>query len=127
MSDLNAHTTAFMSTFNDGDYDKMLGLLSPDCVYMDPNGIEHKGVDAIGASLKSIFDGTLGSVQYTVSSTMLDEASDRALVAWTMMMTAADGQQSCVDGLDILDFRDGKLISKNAFCKAKGLAIRSVK
>ena len=44
-----------------------------------------------------------------------------------MMMTAADGQQSCVDGLDILDFRDGKLISKNAFCKANGLAIRSVK
>lgn len=126
MSDLYATTTAFMSTFNDGDYDKMLGLLSPDCLYVDPNGVEHKGVEAIGASLKSIFDGTLGHVQYSVSSTMLDEASNRALVVWAMVMTAADGQKSCVDGLDILDFRDGKLVSKNAFCKATGLAIRSV-
>lgn len=125
MSNLYASTNAFMSTFNDRDFDKMLSLLSSDCVYIDPNGREHRGVEATGASLKSIFDGTLGSVQYSVSSTILDEASNRALVVWTMVMTAENGQKSSVEGLDILGFREGQLVSKNAFCKADALSIRA--
>lgn len=124
MTELSNSTAAFMGTFNDGAYDRMLGLLSPDAVYVDPNGVEHEGVDAIGESLKSIFDGTLGRVSYDVSSTILDEAEQRALVTWTMSMTAADGSSSSIDGLDILRFRQGLLISKNAFCKAETLAIR---
>ena len=126
MSSLADSTTAFMSTFNDGEFDRMVSLLSPDAVYVDPNGAEHIGVDAIGASLKSIFDGSLGSVSYDVSSTILDESDQRALVTWTMVMTAADGSVSSVDGLDILRFEAGRLVSKNAFCKAEALAIRSV-
>lgn len=126
MTDLSTSTKAFMSTFNEGDYDRMIGQLAPDAIYVDPNGVEHKGTDAIGASLKSIFDGTLGSVRYEVSSTILDEANDRALVTWTMLMTAADGAKSALDGLDVLQFREGRLVSKNAFCKAEGLAIRTV-
>ncbi|MFV0923486.1 nuclear transport factor 2 family protein [Sphingomonas parapaucimobilis] len=126
MSSLADSTTAFMSTFNGGEFDRMVSLLSPDAVYVDPAGAEHSGVDAIGASLKSIFDGSLGSVSYDVSSTILDESDQRALVTWTMVMTAADGSVSSVDGLDILRFEAGRLVSKNAFCKAEALAIRSV-
>jgi hypothetical protein len=126
MSSLADSTTAFMSTFNDGEFERMLSLLSPEAVYIDPNGIEHSGVAEIGASLKSIFDGSLGSVSYDVSSTVLDESDQRALVTWTMVMTAADGSVSSVDGLDILRFEHGRLVSKNAFCKAEALAIRSV-
>ena len=125
MSELSNNTAAFMGTFNDGDYDRMLGRLSPDAVYVDPNGFEHEGVDAIGASLKSIFDGTLGRVSYDVSSTILDETEQRALVTWTMSMQASDGSSSSIDGLDILRFRQGLLISKNAFCKADTLAVRT--
>lgn len=126
MSDLSDNTTAFMNTFNDKDYDRMVELLSSEAVYVDPNGIEHRGRAAIGTSLRSIFDGTLGDVSYDVTSTILDEPNARALVTWTMMMTAADGSRSMVDGLDILRFEDGRLVSKNAFCKAESLAIRSV-
>ncbi|MHA0333469.1 nuclear transport factor 2 family protein [Sphingomonas aquatilis] len=126
MSELSDSTTAFMNTFNEKDYDGMIGLLSPDAVYVDPNGIEHRGTAAIGTSLKSIFDGTLGNVSYDVTSTILDDRNCRALVTWTMMMTAADGTRSTVDGLDILRFENGRLMSKNAFCKAEGLAIRPV-
>ena len=126
MSSLADSTTAFMSTFNGGEFDRMVSLLSPDAVYVDPAGAEHSGVDAIGASLKSIFDGSLGSVSYDVSSTILDESDQRALVTWTMVMTAADGSVSSVDGLDILRVEAGRLVSKNAFCKAEALAIRSV-
>ena len=97
MSSLADSTTAFMSTFNGGEFDRMVSLLSPDAVYVDPAGAEHSGVDAIGASLKSIFDGSLGSVSYDVSSTILDESDQRALVTWTMVMTAADGSVSSVD------------------------------
>lgn len=126
MSDLSTSTTAFMSTFNDGDFDRMVGLLSPDAVYIDPNGVEHTGAEAIGASLASIFDGSLGRVRYEVGSTILDERNGRALVTWTMVMTASDGTRSAVDGLDILRFEEGRLVSKNAFCKAEGLAIRLI-
>lgn len=125
MSKLSICTAAFMSTFNDGDFDRMLSLLSPDAVYIDPHGVEHRGIDAIGASLRSIFDGTLGSVGYDVHSTILDEATQRALVTWTMVMTAADGSRTSADGLDILRFEDGRLVAKNAFCKADSLAIRA--
>lgn len=76
-------------------------------------------------SLRSIFDGTLGSVHYEVHSTILDEATQRALVTWTMLMTAADGSRSSAEGLDILQFEDERLVSKNAFCKADSLAIRA--
>lgn len=126
MSNLEASTTAFMSTFNDGDYNEMLRLLSPNAVYIDPNGLKHTGVEEIGASLKSVFDGTLGNVSYQVTSTILDEVKHQALVTWTMVMTAADGAISAVDGLDILRFDEDKLVSKNAFCKAQELAIRAI-
>lgn len=125
MPSLADSTNAFMSTFNEGEFERMIGLLAPEAVYIDPNGIEHSGVDKIGASLKSIFDGSLGSVSFDVTSTLLDESDQRALVTWMMVMTAADGSVSSVDGLDILRFEAGRLVSKNAFCKAEALAIRS--
>lgn len=126
MPDLSALTTAFMNTFNDGDFDRMLALLSPTAIYVDPNDTEHRGPEAIGASLKSIFDGTLGTVSYKVKSTVINDDLQLSLVTWTMVMTTKDGSASSVEGLDILRFEDGRLVSKDAYCKAETLAIQSV-
>lgn len=126
MATLSSNTRRFMSTFNDGQFERMLSFFAVNGVYIDPNGVEHRGNDAIGASLAPIFDGSLGVVHYEVTSTILDEEQSRALVTWRMGMTSASGEKSEIDGLDILCFKDDKLILKNAFCKANELAIRSV-
>jgi len=125
MNNFESEVERFMKTFNTGDFDGMLATFSQDGVYIDPHGTEHRGASAISTALGPIFQGALGSVRYEVTSTLLDEAQSRALVTWTLVMTSADGTKSALDGLDILAYRDGKLESKNAFCKATDLAIRS--
>lgn len=125
MTDFRSEVERFMQTFNTGDFDGMLATFAEGGAYIDPHGSEHRGLSAISAALRPIFEGALGTVHYDVTSTLIDDAQCRALVTWTLLMTAADGAKSAVDGLDILEYRDGKLEIKNAFCKAVDLRIRS--
>lgn len=126
MNNIAEISKSFMNTFNTGDFAAMLGFFAEDSVYIDPHGVEHKGVSAIGDALAPNFEISDGDAHYEVTSTILDEDQSMALVTWTLLLTAADGTKSTIVGLDILHIRDGKIVLKNAFCKANEIAIRRV-
>lgn len=126
MKSLSEIVSSFMGTFNVGDYEAMLEFISDTAVYIDPNGIEHKGRAAVGEALAPGFAVSDSKSHYEVTATMIDEDQSMGLVTWTLLITAPDGTQSSIDGLDILHVRDGKITLKDAFCKANEIAVRQV-
>lgn len=115
-----------MATFNTGDFEAMLEYFSEGSVYVDPHGVEHIGVCAIGDALAPSFEVSDSISHYQITSTIIDEGQFTALVTWTLLITAPDGTKSAIEGLDILHVRDGKIVLKNAFCKANELSIRQM-
>ena len=115
-----------MGTFNTGDFGAMLEFFSEGSVYIDPYGVEHNGVSASGDALAPSFEVSDSKSHYQITSTIIDEGQSMALVTWTLVITAPDGTKSAIDGLDILHVQDGKIVLKNAFCKANELTIRKV-
>ncbi len=126
MKSLSEIVSAFMGTFNAGDYEAMLAFISDTAVYIDPHGIEHKGRAAIGNALAPGFAVSDSQSHYQVTSTLTDEEQSIALVTWTLLITAPDATESAIVGLDILHVRDGKIVRKDAFCKAGDLAVRQI-
>lgn len=126
MNSLSAIASAFMETFNTGNFDAMLEYFSRDSVYIDPYSAEHVGVSAIADALAPSFEVSDSKSQYQITSAIVDECQCSALVTWTLLITAADGTKSAIEGLDILHIRDGKILLKNAFCKANELSIRQM-
>lgn len=126
MKSLSEIVSSFMGTFNAGDYEAMLAFLSDSAVYIDPHGIEHQGRTAIGDALAPGFAVSDSPSSYQITSTIVDEEQSMALVTWTLRLAAPDGAVSEIDGLDILHVRDGKIVRKEAFCKAGDLAVRQI-
>jgi len=126
MTRLSDIVSSFMATFNARDYEAMLAFVANGAVYLDPQGIEHCGRAAVGAALAPGFAVSDSRSRYEITSTMIDEDQSMALVAWTLFITAPDGAESAIDGLDILHVRDGKIVRKDAFCKASGIAVRTI-
>jgi ketosteroid isomerase-like protein len=126
MKSLSEIVSSFMGTFNTGDFEAMLEFFSEGSVYIDPYGVEHNGVSAIGDALAPSFEVSDSKSRYQITSTIIDEGQSMALVTWTLFITAQDGTKSAIDGLDILHVQDGKIVLKNAFCKANELTIRKV-
>ncbi|WP_300113052.1 nuclear transport factor 2 family protein [Sphingobium sp.] len=124
MNSLSEIASSFMGTFNAGDYEAMLAFISEGAVYNDPHGIEHEGRAAIGDALAPGFAVSDSHSRYQVTSTLIDEEQSMALVTWTLHIAAPDGTASAIEGLDILHVRDGKIVRKDAFCKAADLAFR---
>lgn len=118
---LAERTDRFMTRFNLADLDGIVASFAAGGVYHDPVGHAHSGQDAIRAALAPLFDGSMGKLHYAIQETLLDESDERALVTWTLSMTAQDGVISRLRGLDILRFSGQELREKNCYCKADAL------
>ena len=116
---LTAIARAFLDSFNDGDVDTMMTYFDQaDCVYEDPTGGIHKGPSAVRAALEPNFTGVWGKVRYDLEDLVADPRKNTALAYWTLNMTRGDVCRR-LRGTDILKFRDGKLVSKLCYVKAK--------
>lgn len=116
----------FMNHFNVSDLDGALSDFTKDGQYIDEFGTTHQGAAAIRTALTPIFDGTFGTLAYTIEEMMLDSGNNRALVTWTLKITGADRAVSKMRGLDVLDFDGDKVRSKNCYIKAKEVLIEPV-
>ena len=110
---------AFLDAFNRHDLDAIMSFFADDCVFYMPRGSEpwgqrFMGRDAVREGLASRFAG-LPDVHY---------GDDRhwacgqfGVSEWLLTGTTTAGKRIEVRGVDLLEFRDGKIIRKDSYWK----------
>jgi ketosteroid isomerase-like protein len=110
---------AILDAFNDHDLDRIMGFFAEDCSLdmprgPDPWGQRFVGKAAVREGLASRFEGLpdarWGNERHFVSGNM-------AVSEWLLTGTRPDGERVEVRGCDHYEFRDGKVVRKDAYWK----------
>lgn len=109
----------FLDAFNRHDLDAIMGYFADECVlYMPrgqgPRGTHYAGKQAVRAGLATRFEG-IPDVHYGDDKHWA--CGDFGVSEWTITGTTVAGKRLEVRGVDLLEFRDGKITRKDAFWK----------
>lgn len=109
----------FLAAFNAHDLDAVMEFFSVDCeLYMprgrEPGGTRYAGKSGVREGLATRFAG-IPDVHYGDDSHWV--AGDLGVSTWLLTGTTTDGRQIRVRGVDLLAFRDGKVIKKDSYWK----------
>jgi ketosteroid isomerase-like protein len=110
---------AFLAAFNAHDLDAIMGFFADDCELLMPRGTEAWGTRYIGKAavreglatrLAGLPDVHYGEDAHWVSG-------DRGVSTWLLTGTTSGGEVLRVRGVDLLSFRNGKIVSKDSYWK----------
>ena len=112
---------AFSAAWNRHDIDALMSFMHPDCVFLTAAGDQacgtrHSGTDAVRKAFAGAWT-TVPDVQWTKGKHFVH--GDFGVSEWTFEGTAADGSRIETDGVDLFTFKDGKILVKNVFRKAR--------
>jgi len=118
-----ATLAAFSDAWNRHDLPALMGFMHADCVFEtaagpDACGTRHCGHDAVAKAFASAWASFPDAQWRNARHLVLGE---RGISEWTFTGTAADGMRSESDGVDLFTFKDGKILVKNVFRKARPL------
>jgi ketosteroid isomerase-like protein len=113
----------FTEAFNREDIDEVMSYFAEDAVYDEFNGRRNVGRTAIRAAFVPQFRGDFGTMRFHTEDMFLDVDAGKALIRWLLTLEEAE-RQGAYRGLDILHFRDGKLVEKHTYAKAEIPLIR---
>jgi len=116
MSQLRDFVEKIESLFNGNNLDALMDGFAPDAIFEDAQGDRFQGKAAIKATFSPLFEGAQGPLRFDWTETILDEAANKAVVAWTLSMYR-DGEPVSVRGLDIFKFDQGLVVSKATYTK----------
>jgi ketosteroid isomerase-like protein len=110
---------AFLAAFNRHDLDGIMEFFADDCVFYMPRGVgprgdRFEGKAAVRAGLAKRFEG-IPDVHYGDDTHWVGD--DFGVSEWTLSGTSTTGQRILVRGVDLLEFRDGKVTRKDSFWK----------
>ena len=116
-----ATLAAFSDAWNRHDVDALMSFMHDDCVFKAAAGSEacgttHAGRDAVRTAFAAAW-ATVRDAQWTHGRHTVK--GDFGVSQWTFTGTAADGSRIETDGVDVFTFKDGKILVKNAFRKAR--------
>ena len=109
----------FLDAFNRHDLDAIMEYFHEDCVfYMPrgkaPRGDRYAGKREVRAGLATRFEG-IPDVHYGEDAHWM--CGNLGVSEWTLTGTRRTGGHLEVRGVDLLEFRDGKVIRKDSFWK----------
>jgi ketosteroid isomerase-like protein len=109
----------FLTAFNAHDLDAIMEFFSEDCELCMPRGKDPWGTRLIGKpavreGLASRFLG-IPDVHYGEDSHWV--AGNLGVSTWLLTGTTKSGEQIRVRGVDLLEFRGGKLVKKDSYWK----------
>jgi ketosteroid isomerase-like protein len=116
-----AMLAAFSDAWNRHDLPALMSFMHVDCMFETAAGTEAwgtrlQGHDAVSKAFESAWknfpDAQWRNGRHVVMG-------DRGMSEWTFTGTAADGTRSESDGVDVFTFKDGKILVKNVFRKAR--------
>jgi len=110
---------AFLAAFNAHDLDAIMGFFAEDCEFYMPRGTEAWGTRYVGKSavregLATRFAG-IPDVHYGDDNHWV--AGNLGISTWLLTGTTKTGEQIRVRGVDLLEFRDGKIVKKDSYWK----------
>lgn len=115
---LEALTREFTEAFNRDDLEGVMSFMADDVVYDEFNGTRSVGKAAVRAAFAPQFRGDFGTIRFHTEDMFVDPEAGKAMISWTCHVDQghrAGGWR----GLDLLHFRDGKLVVKETYAKAK--------
>ncbi|MCB9077179.1 MAG: nuclear transport factor 2 family protein [Anaerolineaceae bacterium] len=109
----------FLAAFNRHDLDAIMAFFADDCSLCMPRGPEPWGQRFIGKAnvregLASRFSG-LPDVHYGDDSHWV--CDNMGVSKWTLTGTTPAGVRVEVQGVDLLEFREGKVVHKDSYWK----------
>ena len=109
----------FLAAFNAHDLDAIMEFFSDDCELCMPRGREpwgtrYVGKPAVREGLATRFAG-LPDVHYGEDRHSV--TGDFGVSTWLLTGTTQSGERLCVRGVDLLEFRHGKIIKKDSYWK----------
>ncbi|HZV92589.1 MAG TPA: nuclear transport factor 2 family protein [Caldimonas sp.] len=111
----------FSAAWNRHDIDALMSFMHDDCVFEAAGGNEACGARHVGReAVKKAFAAawsTVHDAQWTRGRHFVH--GDFGVSQWTFTGTAADGSRIETDGVDVFTFKDGRILVKNAFRKAR--------
>ena len=110
---------SFLEAFNRHDLDAIMEYFADDCVLYLPRGSSPRGSCFAGKAevrkgLATRFEG-LPDVHYADDRHWV--CGDLGVSEWTVTGTPASGKRIEARGVDLLEFRQGKIIRKDSFWK----------
>lgn len=114
-----AFLEAYADAWNAHDIDRIMAMMTDDCVFETGGGTERWGTRYVGAEavrerslevFRDIPDVRFVNGRHFVSG-------DRGCSEWTFIGTRLDGTPVEVDGCDLFTFRGGKIHTKASFIK----------
>jgi len=108
-----------VAAFNAHDLDRIMEFFAEDCeLFMprgkEPSGAHYVGKTAVREGLATRFAGT-PDVHYGDDRHWV--AGDMGVSAWLLTGTTASGEHIKVRGVDLLQFRGGKIVRKDSYWK----------
>ena len=109
----------FLEAFNRHDLDAIIDYFHDDCVFYMPRGKGPRGDRYVGkqevrAGLSTRFKG-IPDVHYGEDTHWA--CGNFGVSEWTLTGTRESGERIEVRGVDLLEFRDGKITRKDSFWK----------
>ena len=116
-----ATLAAFGDAWNRHDIDALMSFMHADCVFQtaagpDACGTRVSGLDAVRTAFAGAWQA-VPDAQWTRARHLVH--GDFGVSQWTYTGTAADGSRIESDGVDLFTFKDGKIVLKNVFRKAR--------
>jgi len=108
----------FTEAFNREDIDEVMSYFADDALYDEFNDIRHEGTAAIRKAFEPQFSGVYGTMRFHIEDMFLDVDAGKAMIRWVLTLEE-ENRAGAYRGLDLLHFRNGKLVEKHTYCKAK--------
>ena len=110
-----------LEAFNRHDLDAIMTIFSEDCTFDMPRGPEawgqrYTGKAAVREALAGRFKG-IPDVHYGNDRHWLSADGNMGVSEWTLTGTTTAGVHVNVNGCDLWEFRNGKVIRKNSYWK----------
>jgi len=118
-----AFLESFAEAFNRHDLDGILAHMTDDCVFLRSSGSQscgtrYQGREAVRAAFEDVMRAIRGVQFLPIGHAVF---GDRGISEWTMTGTRADdGSPVELRGVDLFEFRDGKIAVKDSYVKRRG-------
>ena len=115
---LEAWVEDFTEAFNRENIDEVMAYFADDAIYDEFHGERHVGKAAIRAAFEPQFEGGYGRMRFHTEDMFLDVAAGKAMISWLLTLES-DDRAGGWRGLDLLHFRDGRLVEKHTYAKTQ--------
>ena len=102
------------------DLNGVMQLFHEDVLFDNWTGAKARGRDSLEKAWAAWFENH-GDFRFTAEDTFIDETEQKVLYRWQLdwpsMESGFEGKHESRRGVDVLHFKDGKIIEKLTYCK----------